>query len=77
MGEWCNSTIVWVKICLPVLDRVGIKEYYLFVVREVVVPYFHHVSGWCTCLVFSLLCGLKLSTEVEAGRTKRVRPVVV
>ena len=72
-----NSPIVWVKIFLPVLDRVGVKEHYLFVVREVVAPPFHHVSGWCTCILFSLFCGLQPSTEFGAGRTKRVKPVVV
>ena len=35
----------------------GVGEYYLFVVREVVVPSFHHVSRWCTCFCCSLRLG--------------------
>ena len=35
------------------------------------------VRRWCTCILFSFFCGLKLSTGVGAGRTKRVKPVVV
>ena len=33
MGELCDSTIVWVIVILPVPNRVGVKEHYLFVVR--------------------------------------------
>ena len=41
---------------------IDIGEYYLFVVRKVVAPFFHHVSRWCTW--------------VGAGRTKHVKPVL-
>ena len=76
-GEDVTCPVHRCRGILPALDRVGVKEHYLFVVREMVAPSFHHVSGWCTCILFSLFCGLKLSTRIGAGGTKCVKPVII
>ena len=54
---------------------IDVEEYYLFVICEVVVPSFHHVSRWCTCIFFSFLW-IAAFDWVGAGRTKRVKPVL-
>ena len=46
-SSYCTVSVV--VIMLPA-SFIGVGEYYLFIVREVVAPYFHHVSRWCTCI---------------------------
>ena len=61
---YCTVSVVVKMLPAPFI---GVGEYHLFVVREVVASAFHHVSRWCTCI---FLCELNLSAEVRAGRTK-------
>ena len=57
---YCTVSVVVKVLPGPLID---VGEYYQFVVREVAVPSFHHVSRWCIFFI----CGLQPSTGLERG----------
>ena len=63
-------SIVVKMLPAPLID---VGEYYLSVVREVVVPSFHHVSRWCACFLF---VGCSLRPSLGVTRTSTVKPVL-